>query len=207
MFFCEVVADPSTKSAFFLYGYIQKEYRMDKSQKMILSAASLQHDSWELARRLHAHTPQIDLVVGVARGGMAIALYVHEALLILQGAAPEFALVHAKSYSAPGEAGGVSIRDVNSLLPLLPEDGCAVLIDDIFDRGETLQAVRNAVCPLAPSIRWLTATIYSKPDAHTVDWTPDISLHSLPGDQWLIFPHELDGLNAEELRAKGFASS
>ena len=48
-----------------------------------------------------------------------------------------------------------------------------------------------------PEIR--IATPYFKPKNNRTDSAPDYFLHET--EQWLVFPHELHGLSADEIRA------
>ena len=42
------------------------------------------------------------------------------------------------------------------------------------------------------------ATVYYKPRRNVTDLKPDFFVHET--DQWLIFPHEIDGLTVDEIR-------
>ena len=42
------------------------------------------------------------------------------------------------------------------------------------------------------------ATVYYKPGRNRTDLVPDFYIHAT--EQWLIFPHEIDGLTVDEIR-------
>ena len=44
------------------------------------------------------------------------------------------------------------------------------------------------------------ATVYWKPTERKVDFLPDYTIREI--NEWIVFPHELDGLTKEELRTK-----
>ena len=50
--------------------------------------------------------------------------------------------------------------------------------------------------PFTPEIK--VATPYFKPSKNKTNREPDFYLHET--DQWLVFPHELDGLSIEEIK-------
>ena len=55
----------------------------------------------------------------------------------------------------------------------------------------------NAACKKnTPEIK--VATPYYKPTKNKTDRKPDFYLHET--DEWLVFPHELDGLTVEEIK-------
>ena len=81
-----------------------------------------------------------------------------------------------------------------------PEDRL-LIIDDVFDRGRSIRAFLaelRARCRhnMPRDIR--IATVYYKPRRNVTDLKPDFFVHET--DQWLIFPHEIDGLTIDEIR-------
>ena len=81
------------------------------------------------------------------------------------------------------------------------EDGL-LIVDDVFDTGSSIKAVLEALKKkmrrnLPSDIR--IATPWFKPEKNVTDIVPDYFIHET--DQWLVFPHELDGLTREEMIA------
>jgi len=81
------------------------------------------------------------------------------------------------------------------------EDGL-LIVDDVFDSGSSIKAVldtlkRKMRRNLPGDIR--VATPWFKPTYNVTDIMPDYYIHET--DQWLVFPHELDGLTREEIFA------
>ena len=75
-----------------------------------------------------------------------------------------------------------------------------LLVDDVYDTGLSLQQV---IAELAESFgsdmpETRIATPWFKPGNNLTRRNPDYFLHE--SDEWLVFPHELDGLNPDELR-------
>ena len=77
-----------------------------------------------------------------------------------------------------------------------------IIVDDVFDSGRSIQAVIERINALsrrnAPeTIR--VATVYYKPGKRKVSIKPDFYIHQT--EDWLVFPHELDGLTRDEVAA------
>ena len=77
-----------------------------------------------------------------------------------------------------------------------------LIVDDVFDSGSSIKAVIETLQKrmrrnLPEEIR--IATPWFKPNKNVTDIIPDYYIHET--DQWLIFPHELDGLTREEIFA------
>jgi hypoxanthine phosphoribosyltransferase len=77
-----------------------------------------------------------------------------------------------------------------------------LIVDDVFDTGRSIDAVINTLeskmrrnCP--SQIR--VATPWFKPNKNATSRIPDYYVHE--ADDWLVFPHELDGLSVEEIGA------
>ena len=71
----------------------------------------------------------------------------------------------------------------------------------MYDTGLSINQVVNdlkkACKKNTPEIR--IATPYFKPSKNKTDRKPNYYIHET--DKWLVFPHELDGLTVEELKA------
>ena len=77
-----------------------------------------------------------------------------------------------------------------------------LIVDDVFDSGRSIQAVIERINALSrrntPEVVRI-ATIYYKPEKRKVPITPDYYIHKT--EDWLVFPHELDGLTRDEVAA------
>ena len=78
---------------------------------------------------------------------------------------------------------------------------CKLSIDDVFDSGRSIEALikelRHKCRRNTPSdIR--VATVYYKPKRNVTDFKPDFYLKET--DDWLVFPHELIGCTAAEIK-------
>ena len=81
-------------------------------------------------------------------------------------------------------------------------DDSLLIVDDVFDTGRSIDAVINTLelkmrrnCPSQIKV----ATPWFKPNKNATSRVPDYYVHET--DDWLVFPHELDGLSVEEISA------
>ena len=81
----------------------------------------------------------------------------------------------------------------------MESDDALLIVDDVYDTGLSIQRViedlKKACKKNTPDIR--VATPYFKPANNKTSYAPDYFIHET--DQWLVFPHELQGLTADEI--------
>jgi hypoxanthine phosphoribosyltransferase len=81
-------------------------------------------------------------------------------------------------------------------------DDRLLIIDDVFDSGRSLEAVLDELsrrCRRNFPSELRIATVYYKPERNRSRLRPDFFIHET--NRWLVFPHELQGLSPEEIRA------
>ena len=75
-----------------------------------------------------------------------------------------------------------------------------LIVDDVHDTGNSISQIitdlKKACKKNTPEIK--IATPYYKPNKNESEHKPDYYLHET--DQWLVFPHELEGLSLEEIQ-------
>jgi hypoxanthine phosphoribosyltransferase len=96
----------------------------------------------------------------------------------------------------------VRVHALDYLVSRLSAEDQLLLVDDVFDSGRSLEAVldelkRRCRRNLPEHIR--IATVYYKPARNRSALVPDYYVQAT--EQWLIFPHELQGLTREEILA------
>jgi uncharacterized protein len=133
-----------------------------------------------LAEKVRSSGTKFDLVVGIARGGLPVAMVVADHLDV------RIDFINVKSYVGIGE------RGTPRILSTLTEEigGRSVLIvDDLVDQGDTMEVVREYLLERGPK-RLEVAVLFKKP------WTkfePDFYLEVV--DRWVVFPFELSEVN------------
>jgi len=128
-----------------------------------------------LAERVASSGREFDVVVGIARGGLPVAMAVADEI----EAGLDFVTV--RSYTGIGE------RSSPRILRTVTESvaGRRVLVvDDIIDHGETMQTVVGHLNGRRPGLLQ-TASIFTKPWSR---FDPDFSLRKVAS--WVVFPYE-----------------
>jgi hypoxanthine phosphoribosyltransferase len=169
-------------------------------QKIFISAESLLRDSLELARRIVQSGFRPTFLVAMWRGGAPIGITVQEALEY-HGIPTDHIAIRTSYYLANDQkAKSVRVHAVDYLVSRLSAEDKLLLVDDVFDSGRSLEAVldelrRRCRRNLPESIR--IATVYYKPERNCSSLIPDYYVRA--ERDWLIFPHELQGLTREEI--------
>jgi hypothetical protein len=167
--------------------------------KRWISAEELLQDSLRLASMVLESGFLPDVVVGLWRGGAPVAVALHEALRF-HGVKAAHMPISTRLYSGIDQRDGqLRIDGLERLEPLLAAPARILLVDDVWDTGITLCGVREAIAALPGAARDVrTATAWFKPGRNRSKSTPDYRVNE--SDDWLVFPHELEGLGIGELR-------
>ncbi|MET0657624.1 MAG: phosphoribosyltransferase family protein [Steroidobacteraceae bacterium] len=170
------------------------------SEKVFISADSLLRDSFDLGAQIVRSGFKPSFVVGIWRGGAPIGISVQE-VLEYNGIDCDHISIRTSSYTGIDEqAKTVRVHAIDYLVSQLTFEDRLLLIDDVFDSGRSLEAViaelsRRCRRNLPEQIR--IATVYYKPSRNRSSLTPDYYVRAT--EQWLVFPHELQGLTREEI--------
>jgi len=171
-------------------------------EKIFISAESLLRDSIELGLQVVRSGFRPSFLVGVWRGGAPIGIAVQE-ILEYNGIHCDHIPIRTSSYlGMDQQARTVRVHALDYLVSVLNAEDRLLLIDDVFDSGRSLEALiaelrRRCRRNLPGQIR--IATTYYKPARNRTSLVPDFYIRST--DQWLVFPHEVDGLTREEILA------
>ena len=169
-------------------------------KKHFITAEQLLEDSFTLAWQVFASGYRPTCIVGVWRGGSPVCIALHE-LLHLLGVESDHIPVRTSSYTGIAQREEeVSVAGLDYVTTRFGGNDRLLLVDDVYDTGLSLQQV---IARLGdhfggdiPEIR--IATPWFKPGNNRTGRKPDYFLHE--SDEWLVFPHELEGLDCGELR-------
>ena len=169
--------------------------------KRYITPQQLLTDAFALAWQVFESGFRPTCIVGVWRGGTPVAIALHELLQVL-GVRADHTAIRTRSYTGIGQRDdAVQVDGLDYLIGRFGRDDALLLVDDVYDSGLSLQHVtadlHKACGPHTPAIR--IATPYFKPGNNRSGRDPDYFLHTT--DQWLVFPHELEGLTLAELAA------
>ena len=168
--------------------------------KVYISAQQLLEDSFELAIKVYESGFRPNYIVGVWRGGAPVGIAVQELLHVFDVTSDHIA-IRTSSYSAIGERDKkVKVHGLTYLIKRLESEDSLLIVDDVHDSGlsinQTILDITRACKKNTPEIR--IATPYYKPKNNQTDRIPDYFVHE--SSDWLVFPHEVDGISTEEIR-------
>jgi hypothetical protein len=165
--------------------------------KIFVRADDLVRDSFLLARRIYDSGYRPTVILVLWRGGTPVGIVVHE-FLLWKGVASYHTVVKVESYAGLDRRGAPRIENLDRVLDRVTADSRVLIVDDIFDSGHTMCAVRAALAARTPRVK--TATLYLRTGRGDAGGRPDFHLRET--DRWIVFPHELLDLTPEEIRRK-----
>lgn len=176
------------------------------SSKIYITPEQLRDDSYLLADTVIRDNFHPEFLVALWRGGTPVGIGVQEYLHYF-GFKTDHIAIRTSSYGDDTVSKEVRVHGLDYLVERVLPRTPLLIVDDIFDTGKSVQAVINSIRDKArfntpEDIR--LATVYYKPEKNQTRLKPNYCIRELPGDPWLVFPHELVGLDAAEIvRAKG----
>jgi uncharacterized protein len=175
---------------------------LEPLDKYFISADSLLRDSIELGLQVVRSGFNPTFLVGIWRGGAPIGIAVQE-ILEYNGIECDHVSIRTSSYTGIDQQNRtVRVHAIDYLVSSLNAEDHLLLIDDVFDSGRSLEAVIAELrrrCRRNTPEQIRVATVYYKPARNRSNLTPDYYVRAT--DQWLVFPHEVDGLTREEILA------
>lgn len=169
-------------------------------EKTFVCAESLLRDSLALGVQIVRSGFRPSFLVGIWRGGAPIGISVQE-VLEFNGIECDHIAIRTSSYTGIDEQQRrVRVHAVDYLVSQLSAEDQLLLIDDVFDSGRSLEAIvgelqRRCRRNMPQQVR--IATVYFKPARNRSALKPDYFIRE--SDQWLVFPHEVQGLTREEI--------
>ena len=169
--------------------------------KTVLTAQDLLEDSFRLGVNILEDGFEPTLIIAIWRGGTPVGMAVQE-ILAYCGVASDHIAIRTSSYVGVDQRGNVAVHGLNYIIKKVRHDDRVLIVDDVFDTGNTIVAVideltRRARGNTPEDIR--VAVPWYKPTRNETDRVPEYYLHETA--EWLVFPHELDALTAEEMKA------
>ncbi|MDJ0641616.1 MAG: phosphoribosyltransferase family protein [Erythrobacter sp.] len=169
--------------------------------KIYLDANELLELSFGLANRIVESGFVPTHIVGIWRGGAPIGIAVQE-LLEFRGISCDHIAIRTSSYMGIGQQSRtVKVYALGYLIDTLNAEDALLIVDDVFDTGRSVEAFIDELkkrCRRNTPTTIKIATVFYKPSKNQTALTPDY--HMRETEDWLIFPHEIDGLTAEEIR-------
>ena len=167
--------------------------------KTVLSAQDLLEDSFQLGVKVLESGFEPTLIIAIWRGGTPVGMALQEVMAYC-GVDADHIAIRTSSYVGVDERGDVAVHGLNYIVKKIRHDDRVLIVDDVFDTGNTIKAVIDELARRArgnnpTEVR--SAVPWFKPSRNETDIVPDYFLRETT--EWLVFPHELDALTAEEM--------
>ena len=170
-------------------------------EKHYIRSEDLIQDSFRLAWQVYEDGYRPNYIIGVWRGGAPLGIAVQEFFSVLGVPSDHIAIRTSHYKGIDDRSTEVQVYGLNYIIKQVESDDSLLIVDDVHDIGISIEKIvsdlQSACKKNTPEIR--VATPYFKPSKNKTSRTPDYYLHKT--DKWLVFPHELDGLSIEEIRA------
>ena len=167
--------------------------------KVYVTADDMLRDTWRLAAAVRASGWRPYWLVALWRGGAAPGAAVHE-FLKATGWNVRHVPLKCASYTGIGESSGkVKFTLGDETFALFAPGERVLVVDDVFETGITADAVMRRLAAAGVEARF--AAVYWKRGRNATAVEPHYFAKD-PGDDWIVFPHEIDGLGPEEIARK-----
>ena len=167
--------------------------------KHYLSANQYQSDMWRLASVIRQSGWKPDFLVGLWRGGAPVAIAVHE-YFRATGWNVQHIPLKCWSYTGIGaNSNKVAFLLGDAIFGMFRAGDKVLFVDDVFDTGKTAAAVMDQMRGIGAEAR--IACVYWKPEKNQTNIKPDFIAKDI-GSEWIVFPHEIEGLAPAEVREK-----
>ena len=169
---------------------------MDKN---FIGPKQLLEDAYKLAWKVFKSGFYPTYIIGMWRGGAPLAIAVHE-LLCFPRVNAKHTPIKISSYDGLTRRDEITIDGLAPLCEMITKNDSLLVVDDVHDTGHSIEqlltTIETMLLSSKPEIR--VATAYFKPNRNGTEKEPDYFLHK--NNEWLVFPHELDGLTVEEIK-------
>ncbi len=170
------------------------------SEKRYISAEELLEDSFRLGVQVINSGFRPDFIVAIWRGGTPVGIAIQELLEHFSIHTDHISLRTSLYKGIAKTKRNVRVHGLGYLVKNLNAHNSLLIVDDVFDSGRSIDAV---IDQLTERTRRNTphqikvATPWFKPGNNATTRVPDFYLHET--EQWLVFPHEINGLTEAEL--------
>ena len=168
--------------------------------KTVISAQELLEDSFRLGVKVLESGFEPTMIIAIWRGGTPVGMALQEVLAYC-GIESDHIAIRTSSYTGVDQRGAVAVHGLNYMIKKICHDDRVLIVDDVFDTGNTIKAVIEELTKRARGNTpqdMRVAVPWYKPTRNQTDLVPDYYVNETA--EWLVFPHELDALTPEEMR-------
>jgi hypothetical protein len=168
--------------------------------KRFITSQELLIDSFRLADQVYRSGFRPHFIVGIWRGGAPIGIAVQEFFEFKQVKTDHIAVRTSSYYGINQQSKEIRVHGLHYLIENANADDSLLIVDDVFDSGRSIDALIQQINHLSRrntprDIR--IACPWYKPKNNQTQIKPDYFVQQ--SEDWLVFPHELAGLSAEEI--------
>ena len=168
--------------------------------KKYITADELLLDSFKLGVDIYNSGFRPNFIVGVWRGGTPVGIAIQEILAYLGNESDHIAIRTSSYIGINSQSKEVRVHGIDYLISHMNAEDSLLLVDDVFDSGRSIKAILDTLNEksrknIPHDVR--VAMPWYKPKRNIIDMVPDYYIHET--DDWLVFPHEMDGLTEEEI--------
>ena len=168
--------------------------------KIFITAQQLLEDSFRLANLVYKDDFRPHVIVGIWRGGDPVGIAVQEYFEYKEVKTDHISVRTSSYYGIDKQSKKIRVHGLHYLIENANANHKLLIVDDVFDSGRSVAALIKASRKQSrlntPSDIRIACPWY-KPSKNAVDFEPEYYLHET--DEWLVFPHELEGLQISEL--------
>ncbi len=168
--------------------------------KTVISAQELLEDSFRLGVKVLESGFEPTMIIAIWRGGTPVGMALQE-ILAYCGIESDHIAIRTSSYTGVDQRGAVAVHGLNYMVKKVSSDDRVLIVDDVFDTGNTIKAVIDEITMRARGNTpgdMRVAVPWYKPTRNRTNLVPDYFIRETA--EWLVFPHELDALTPEEMR-------
>ena len=169
--------------------------------KKYISAQELLEDSFQLASNIYDSGFRPQFIMGIWRGGTPVGIAVQEYLEYKKVETDHIAIRTSSYLGIDQQSKEIRVHGLHYIIENVNANDSLLIVDDVFDSGRSIRAVLDQLSEKTRRNMPNTVKIacpWYKPKRNATDIVPDFYIHET--DSWLVFPHELNGLTAEEIK-------
>ncbi len=170
--------------------------------KRFIGSQELLEDSFRLALKVFESGYRPDYIIGIWRGGTPVGIVVHDFLAYVGVKVDQISVrTSYRGLEFYGKQGQTRVHNTRYLVDRVNSEDSLLIVDDVYSSGRSVKAVIDRLSKklrrnMPTDVR--IAMPYYKPGHNRTGRVPDYCLHET--EDWLVMPHELNGLSAEEIK-------
>jgi uncharacterized protein len=170
--------------------------------KLFITPDDFLRDSVKLAYQIKESNFNPSFLIGIWRGGSFPGCVVQE-MLEYYGIKTQHYPIKTSRFDSGSNSSDdgnilVEVFGLEAIADRLSKNDRVLIVDDVFDKGLSVKAVMEILQKYdIDSSQVKIASVFYKPTKNISGLKPDFYIHET--DKWLVFPHEVIGIDKNEL--------